>query len=99
MPASRTQINPTVVNTSGRNWVRSLFHDHPGKHTGNPNAFRGSGSSQKVKVYCKLCFEVDLAQLQARDAELVQTGDIIVAREREMLEAERELTTSVSNLC
>lgn len=48
---------------------REHFFDHPKYAEGHPDAFAGAGRTHdKVKVWCKRCFQARLAYERTRDA-------------------------------
>lgn len=53
---------------AGRSWWRNQFHDHPGRATKREDAFIvAAGGTKSEKVYCKPCFDADLAEIAMRD--------------------------------
>lgn len=76
---------PKTVN---RKWYRDLFTDHPGYLTGQPEAFLGSGSSAKAKVYCTKCLQQDITAALAEDHADVEAHPPRRTRVREASEIE-----------
>ena len=68
---------------SNRSWERHLFFDHPGYKEKLPEAWHGDQKNGKVKVWCKACFRVRVAEEQRLDT---QQG----RRVRELVEIEKD---------
>ena len=75
-----------IVKSKSRGWWREYFHDHPGLIIKDPEAFVGTASSAKAKVYCIKCFDKDIAFLQLKDQESLVLGRIQVARDIKHIE-------------
>jgi len=61
---------------ASRTWWRNQFYDHPGRALKHQDAYYiAPGGTTKVdKVYCKACFDVDVAELVTRDEEDLGLG-------------------------
>jgi hypothetical protein len=69
-----------------RGWWRDYFHDHPQLSAKHSDASVGG----KAKVYCKKCFDYDLAAMQRKDQAEVVSGQRDHVREIQQIEIARE---------
>jgi hypothetical protein len=65
----RTFPSPLMPPKASRSWWRNEFYDHPGRAEKRDDAYVvATGGTTKVeKVYCKPCFDADIAEIIARD--------------------------------
>ena len=54
---------------TSRSWWRNQFYDHPGRAGKQEDAFVVAtvGTTRSEKVYCMACFDIDVAEITARD--------------------------------
>ena len=83
-----------------RSWWREYFRDHllyniGGQGQPDPSAFvKPTSGNTKIKVYCKLCLDHDIAQIKAADEEAVHDGTRATVRTVQEIELICTCTTS-----
>ena len=75
-----------------RLWWREHFLDHPGFTTKNPDAYisSGTGGTTVTKLYCKLCFPVDINWVMEEDVHALTERRINAVQNEAQVEAYRE---------
>jgi hypothetical protein len=79
-------LAPSLRVGTAREWWRSCFHDHPLLRTKQPEAYFGTNLSAKAKVYCRKCFDADIASVLIDDEKQVTLGTRQVVRSRSDIE-------------
>jgi hypothetical protein len=72
-----------------RLWHWDHYHDHPSFSLapGGTEGFFGAPTGGKHKIYCKKCLDSHVASLAQEDADAVQLGQRMVARDQQQIEA------------
>lgn len=81
---------------SNRLWVRSFFEDHPLLYLKVKEAY--AGSSDKPKVYCKLCLDREIEAQRLNDEREVESGarQEVRARETVILDCKQSFINAFS---
>jgi hypothetical protein len=77
---------------SGLSWWRELFLNHPGFASKDPSAFAksGTGATTVSKVYCRLCFPVDVNRAMEEDIRAIAEGRINEVRSEAQIQSDCE---------
>jgi hypothetical protein len=75
--------------SNNRAWYRNEFYDHPKASSNLDEAFVGTGTHRKARVFCRRCFDSCLAEHQARDVAEFTQGRLSAVRNNQAIETTR----------
>ena len=71
-----------------RSWWRAHYHDHPKLLAKSPEAYTNPISKEKPKLFCKRCWEAQLAQEQEKDEKDIIEGRRMVPQDISVIETD-----------